>query len=38
MKNSFEIKIEKIKHGYSTKQLMYAFEAKVDTTMHSYLP
>ena len=36
--NSFKIKLEKIKHGYLSKQLMYSFKSKVDTTTHSYLP
>ena len=36
--NSFEIKMEKIKHGYLTKQLTLAFKFKMDTTVHSYLP
>ena len=34
---SFKIKIEKIKHGYLTKQLMFSFKVKVSTTLHSYL-
>ena len=36
--NRFKIKMEKIKHGYSTKQLIYSVKSKVDTTMHSYQP
>ena len=36
--NSFKIKMKKIKHGNLTKQLMYSFKSKVETTMHSYLP
>ena len=36
--NSFKIKMEKVKHGFLTKQLMYSFKPKVDTTLHSYLP